>query len=97
MLVAMDELPLAEIARIARKHGATSVKIFGSRARGTARPDSDLDLLVNVVPGTSLFDLARMALELEALLGIQVEVVTEPGLRPELRDEVPREAKSIAA
>jgi predicted nucleotidyltransferase len=97
MLVNMDDLPLEEIARIAKAHGATSVKVFGSRARGDARPDSDLDLLIGVRDGTSLFDLAHIVIELEELLGIKVEVVTEGGLRPEFRAEVLAEAKLIAA
>lgn len=95
--LSMDELPLPDIAEIARRHKAVKVYIFGSRARGTARPDSDLDLLVEMRDGATLFDLGRMQLELEALLGIPVEVVTMKGLRPELRDQVMREALPIAA
>lgn len=97
MLVNMDDLPLSDIARIAHVYGATSVKIFGSRARGTARPDSDLDLLIEAREGTSLFDLAGMAIELEELLGIRVEIVTERSLRPEFREAVLREARDVAA
>lgn len=92
-----DELPVQRVAEIARHHGAKTVKIFGSRARGDARPDSDLDLLVSVREGTSLFDLIRMQMELEDLLGISVEVVTEASVRPELRDKILREARVIAA
>ena len=93
----MESLPLEDIARIARSHGALRVSVFGSHARGTARADSDLDLLVGMRDGATLFDLGRMQLELEALLGIPVEVVTERGLRPEFRDQVMREARVIAA
>jgi predicted nucleotidyltransferase len=49
----MIELPAEKILSVAHRHGATEVRIFGSRARGDARPDSDLDLLVTVQPGTS--------------------------------------------
>lgn len=93
----MDELPLTEIIRIARAHGATTVRIFGSRARGTSQPDSDLDLLIEARKGTTLFDLARMEIELEDLLGLSVDVVTVNGLHPELRDEILGEAKVLAA
>lgn len=93
----MNDLPLHQIAEIARAHGAATVKIFGSRARGTERPDSDLDLLIKTREGTSLFDLMRMEIALEKLLGIEVEVVTESSLRPELKDEVLSEAQEIAA
>ena len=93
----MDDLPISEIARIAKQHGAITVKIFGSRARGTARPDSDLDLLIQARSNTSLFDLMRMEIALEDLLGIEVEVATEHGLRPEIREGVLSEAKEIAA
>lgn len=92
----MDDLPLRKIAEIARLHGATTVKIFGSRARGTKRPDSDL-LLIQTRDGTTLFDLLRMEIALEDLLGLQVEVVTERGLRQEIRGEVLSEAREIAA
>lgn len=93
----MTELPLAEIADIAQSHGSTSVKIFGSRARGTARADSDLDLLIGTKDGTTLFDVLRMEIALEELLGMRVEVVTEPGLRPEIKERVLRDAREIAA
>jgi uncharacterized protein len=93
----MDDLPLAQIVEVARSHGATTVRMFGSRARGTARPDSDLDLLIEAAKGTTLFDLARMEIDLEDLLGISVEVVTVNGLHPALRDEILGEAKVLAA
>ena len=93
----MEALPLVDIGRIARSHGALRVFVFGSHARGTARPDSDLDLLVGMKDGATLFDLGRMRLELEELLGITVDIVSEGGLRPDIRDQVLREARSIAA
>lgn len=92
-----QDLPVSEILDIARAHGAVSVSIFGSRSRGDARPDSDLDLLIDAAPGTSLFDLARMERALTDLLGIDVEVVTRGGLHARLRDEVLREARRLDA
>lgn len=81
-----------DILRIAAQYGARNVRIFGSVARGEARPDSDLDVLVDVEPGRSLFDLGGLLMELQDLLGCRVDVVTEQGLRPRLRERVLREA-----
>ena len=82
----------AAVLRIARNFGARSVRLFGSLARGEADAASDIDLLVELEPGRSLLDLGGMQFELEALLGRHVDVVTERGLRPRIRDRVLREA-----
>ncbi len=84
-----------EIQRIAAKHGARNVRIFGSVARGDARPESDVDFLIEAGPVTSSWFPAGLVLELEELLGRPVEVVTEQGLDPLLRDRVLREAIPI--
>jgi hypothetical protein len=81
-----------QILAIAEKYGAYNVRIFGSVARGEARPDSDIDFLVELEPGRSLFDLGGLLYELQLLLGVEVDVVTEKGLRPRLREQVLREA-----
>jgi predicted nucleotidyltransferase len=81
-----------EILRIAAKHGARNVRVFGSVARGEASPESDVDLLVEVGPTTSSWFPAGLILDLEELLGCPVEVVTERGLSPYLRDRVLAEA-----
>ncbi|HLA80570.1 MAG TPA: nucleotidyltransferase family protein [Thermoleophilia bacterium] len=81
-----------EILRIAAKHGALSVRVFGSVARGEADAQSDIDFLVELEPGRSLLDLGGLQYELESLLGCRVDVVTERGLKTRIRDRVLREA-----
>ncbi|MGH9328022.1 MAG: nucleotidyltransferase family protein [Terriglobia bacterium] len=84
-----------EIQRIAEKHGAFHIRIFGSVARGEARSDSDIDFLVEVGPDTSSWFPAGLVLDLEDLLGRRVEVIAERALRPDLRDHVLREATPL--
>jgi predicted nucleotidyltransferase len=84
-----------DITRLAAKHGATNIRVFGSVARDQAKQDSDLDLLIDVGPNTSSWFPAGLILDLENLLGCRVEVVTEKGLNPELRDQVLSEAIHI--
>jgi uncharacterized protein len=81
-----------DIQRIAARHGAGNVRLFGSVARGEARADSDVDLLIDVVSTPSSWFPAGLVLELEELLGRKVEVVTERGLDTNLREQVLREA-----
>jgi len=84
-----------EIERIAAEHGAHNVRVFGSVARGEARPESDIDLLVQVGPATSSWFPAGLILDLEDLLGCRVEVVTERALNPDIREHVLREAIAL--
>ncbi|MCA1606208.1 MAG: nucleotidyltransferase family protein [Acidobacteria bacterium] len=81
-----------EIRRIAAKHGAFNVRVFGSVARGEAGAESDVDLLVDVGSATSSWFPAGLILDLESLLGCKVDVVTERALNPDLRDYVLHEA-----
>jgi predicted nucleotidyltransferase len=81
-----------EIRRIAAAHGARNVRVFGSCARGEAGPASDVDLLVDTDPVTSSWFPAGLIVDLEDLLGRRVDVVTESGLNPLIRDRVLREA-----
>jgi len=84
-----------DILRVAASHGARKVRIFGSVARGEAGPESDLDFLIDLEPGRSLLDHAALLLELEAILGCKVDVVTERGLRTRIRERVLREAVAL--
>jgi uncharacterized protein len=85
-----------DVPRIAGKYGARRVRVFGSVARGDADAQSDVDFLVDLDPGRSLLDLGGLQFELEALLGCQVDVVTERGhLQPRIRERVPREAVPV--
>jgi uncharacterized protein len=91
------QLPASEILRVARIHGASTVRVFGSRARGDSRPDSDLDLLVTLEPKRSLLDLVAIKQDLEDLLHFTVDVVTENGLSPYIRDGILAEARLLTA
>jgi len=77
-----------EILAIARRHGAVNVRVFGSVARHEASLDSDIDFLVEMEAGRSLFDLGGLLYELQELLGVDVDVVTEKSLRMRIRDQV---------
>ena len=81
-----------QILRLARKHGVTGVRVFGSMARGSAEPQSDVDLLVEVGPEPSPWFPGGLVAELEELLGRRVQVVTERGLDDLLRERVLEEA-----
>ena len=85
----------ADILRLAAHHGASNVRIFGSVARGEARPDSDIDFLVRLEDRRSLLDLVALWQDLEDLLGCEVDVVTERGLKERMRERVLREAVSL--
>ena len=93
-----DRLPLEPIALAAlcRWHGIRKLSLFGSELKGTARPDSDIDLLVEFVDGAkpSLFDMAQIEIELSELLGgRRVDLLTAADLSLYFRDEVVRTAK----
>lgn len=83
------------IRRIARRHGVTHLRVFGSQASGMATKRSDLDLLVDLEPDRDLLDLVEFKLDLEERLRCKVDVVTEGALSPYLRDRVLREARPL--
>jgi uncharacterized protein len=84
-----------EILKIAERHGVRNVRVFGSVARGEAGHASDVDFLVEAGPSTSSWFPGGLVVDLEALLGRRVEVVTEHGLHPELRDNILKEAVPV--
>lgn len=84
-----------EILAIAAKHGAFNVRLFGSAARGEAGPDSDIDILVELEPGRTLLDHGALLLALQDLLERDVDVVTENGLKPRIKDKVLAEAIAL--
>ena len=88
----------AELAPICRRHRIRKLSLFGSRLKGTARPDSDVDLLVEFLPDArpTYFDLANIEIELSALLdGRKVDLRTPAELSRYFRDQVQRESEAL--
>lgn len=83
------------VLRIARRHGATDIRIFGSVRRGQATSKSDVDLLVRFGPDADIFDQIHLEQELAALLHRKVEVVTVAGLHPLVRPQALFEATAL--
>lgn len=88
---------LAALEKPLRQRGLTALALFGSIVRGTSRPDSDVDVLIDVASGTkfSLIDLVSVKDFLEDRLGRKVDVMTRQGLHPAIRDRVIREARPV--
>lgn len=84
-----------EIRAIAAAHGARNIRVVGSVARGTDRPDSDVDLLVVFDPGVGLLEHARLVQELERLLRRKVDVASERGVRPQVRVRLEADAQPL--
>jgi uncharacterized protein len=82
----------AELRKLGARYGIRNLRVFGSFAKGDAREDSDLDLLVDYVPGQSGFAFVRFCDEAERLLGRDVDVTTAAGLHPMIRESVLAEA-----
>lgn len=81
-----------EVLRLIARYGASNVRVFGSVARGDFGPESDIDLLILPGPGMGLFEHAELEQDLADLLGCQVNLVSERGLRPRVRERVMKEA-----
>ena len=85
----------SEILDRASEHGARNVRVFGSTARGDVGSSSDLDLLVHMEPGRSLLDFVGLWQALEDLLGVRVDLVSEGGISPYVRDQILSEAIAL--
>jgi len=81
-----------EILAIAARNGARNARVFGSVARHEADAQSDVDFIVDMEPGRSLFDMGKLLVELESLLGCSVDVITEASLYDHMRERVLFEA-----
>ena len=88
-------LKRAAVREVASRFRASNPRIFGSVLHGTDRDGSDLDLLVDALPGATLFDLGGLHAELEALLGVPVDLLTPADLPPKFRDAVLAEARPV--
>jgi predicted nucleotidyltransferase len=84
-----------EILRLAARHGARNVRVFGSAVRGELTPESDVDFLVDLEPNRSLFDLGGLLIDLQDLLGREVDVATEQGIHEYIRSRVLTEAQPL--
>jgi uncharacterized protein len=80
-----------DLIAAAAAYGVTNLRVFGSVARGTDRPDSDLDLLADLPPDMGLFDLERVQAELEAIVGSQVDLAPASDLKPGVRARADRD------
>jgi predicted nucleotidyltransferase len=85
----------AELCDLANRHGLEHTRVFGSALTGTDTEQSDLDLLVDPTPSTSLLTLAAFELEAEKLLGVRVSVLTPNALPPKFRGEVLLHARAL--
>lgn len=81
-----------DILSIAKQYGISNVRVFGSIVRGEADTESDIDLLVDVAPGRTLFDLSEFLVDLQGLLEHDVDILTEKGLNDRMRERVMKEA-----
>jgi len=83
------------IIAAAARHGARSIRVFGSAARGELTESSDVDFLVEMGDASTLFDRAALIVELRAMLGRDIDVVTEKALKPRIRARVLSEAIAL--
>ena len=84
-----------EVLAIAAARGVNRVRVFGSTARGEDRDDSDLDLLVDLPPGTSLLTLVALQQDLADTLGVPVDLRTERELHPAMRPQILAQARPL--
>jgi uncharacterized protein len=83
------------IRQIALSHRVRDIRVFGSASRGEDIEGSDLDLLVEPTPDTTLFDIGAIRFELKQLLGLDIDVLTPNSLPDKFRDRVLKEAQPV--
>ena len=83
------------ILAVARRYGAHNIRVFGSVARGDATENSDVDLLVRFEPGRSLFDHGGLLMDLQNLLGVKVDVISEGGMRERFHQHIMKEIVTL--
>ena len=81
-----------EILKLAKKHGAKNVRVFGSVVVGTTNKNSDIDILVDIEPGTSLLDLGGLFMDLQELLKCPVDIAIARSLKPRIKDQILKQA-----
>jgi hypothetical protein len=91
----MVQFEQSGLAAVCRRHDVTQLRIFGSASRGEAGPHSDIDLLVDFGSPKGFFELLRLEDDLKAFFGRRVDLVTEPGLSPYLREPILASASVI--
>ena len=89
------ELKRNEVLALTAKSKAANVRVFGSARRGEDKDGSDLDLLVDALPGATLFDLGGLQVELEELLGVRVDLLTPGDLPVKFRERVLKDAVPV--
>ncbi|HXJ39640.1 MAG TPA: nucleotidyltransferase family protein [Bryobacteraceae bacterium] len=102
LLMTLDsglEVPTEQIAEICQRHGIQELSIFGSAARTDMRPDSDVDVMVEFLPGTTygLLEYQSIEDELAAVFHRRIDLGTKRWIKPRLRDEILRESRVIYA
>lgn len=85
----------AQVDAVLRRHRVKKLVAFGSRARGDARPDSDLDLVATLPPGSTLLDVVRLKDDLEAAFGLEVNLVTPRGMGARLKRHVEEDGVAL--
>ena len=93
----MIKFDSSRLADLCQEHGVTRLRVFGSEAKGTAHPGSDLDVIADFGEGTGYFGLIRFEAALSELFGRPVDIVTEPGLSPYMREGILASASVIFA
>ncbi len=91
----MSRVDIKKLKQYARQNSILSMGVFGSRARGDAKPTSDLDLLIECKSPRSLLELSRMERELSQLLEMKVDLVTKGALSPYIKKNILEEIKQV--